>query len=182
MLFAVTSSFDVAFWFADQALNENEYLQPQKMHRLLYLSQAYYAIAYDGNKLMPSVFVADEMGPLEPTLYQAFSTGRPQVEVELFLPTEVEMYLTSIWRRFGHLSMDRLNKLTCDNNAYAVALRKGKRAEIPLESMIAAFTSVDKKDPVQKVTPGDKILVTQDGTPVKAQTWTPGAKPPGPKG
>ena len=39
---AVFSTFDVAFWFADTALNNNEYLQPQKLHRLLFLSQAYF--------------------------------------------------------------------------------------------------------------------------------------------
>ena len=30
----VSNAFDVAFWFADTALNENEYLQPQKLQRL----------------------------------------------------------------------------------------------------------------------------------------------------
>ena len=33
----VTNAFDIAFWFADTALNENEYLQPQKLQRLLFL-------------------------------------------------------------------------------------------------------------------------------------------------
>ncbi len=37
---AVESAFDVAFWFADVALNENEYLQPQKLHRLMFWPRA----------------------------------------------------------------------------------------------------------------------------------------------
>lgn len=175
-MFAVNSTFDVAFWFSDQALNENEYLQPQKLHRLLYLSQAHFAIAFEGSKLMPAVFVADELGPVEPTIYQAFSQGRPEVDVELFLPNEVEMFLSSIWRRFGHLDSNRLNKLTSDNNAFRIALRKGKRVEIPLEAMVAAFRKKAKNDPVASKF-GEKILVTQDGAPVTVKAWLPGTKP-----
>ena len=42
---AVQSSFDVAYWFFDRALNENEYIQPQKLHRLMFLAPAYFAVA-----------------------------------------------------------------------------------------------------------------------------------------
>lgn len=179
MTFAVKSTFDVAYWFADQALNENEYLQPQKMHRLLYLAQAFYAIAYGGNKLMPAVFVADEMGPIEPTIYQAFSRGRPDVEVELFLAPDVEMFLNSIWRRFGHLKPEQLAKMTIKNSAYSIALRKGPRTEILLESMVAAFKAdSEKKNPTvaKQFGDGHRVLRTQDGAPVKVKAWSPGEK------
>ncbi len=99
---AVESAFDVAFWFADMALNENEYLQPQKLHRLMFLAQAYYAVANSGRRLMPAVFVAEEFGPIEPTIYKAFSKGRPDVDVDLIMPEDVESFLRGIWRRFGH--------------------------------------------------------------------------------
>ena len=178
MPFIVNSTFDIAFWFSDQALNENEYLQPQKLHRLLYLSQAHYAVAFDGKKLMPALFVADELGPIEPTIYQAFSRGRPDVDVELFLPNDIEMFLVSIWRRYGHLDTGRLNKITCDNNAYSIALRKGKRVEIPLEAMIAAYKATPTKgNPTGNPIIGNKVLVTQDGAPVTVKAWVPGTKP-----
>lgn len=178
MTFAVQSTFDVAFWFADQALNENEYLQPQKMQRLLYLSQAFYAIAYGGKKLMPAVFIADEMGPVEPTIYQAFVRGRPEVEVELFLPADVEMFLNSIWRRFGHLKPEQINRFTNANTAYTIALKKGVRTEIPLEAMVAAFKQEnEKKDPATEQTlDGQRLMRTQDGSAVKVKSWLPGAK------
>jgi len=181
MTFAVNSTFDVAIWFADQALNENEYLQPQKMHRLLYLAQAFYAIAFDGRKLMPAVFVADEQGPLEPTVYHAFSRGRPDVDVELFLPTDIEMFLSSIWRRFGHLKPDQLARLTTSNTAYSIALRKGNRTEIQLDAMVTAFKAeTEKKD--SKVAKhfrdadGNRVMLTQSGDPVKVKSWLPGSK------
>ena len=69
----VENAFDIAFWFADTALNENEYLQPQKLQRLLFIAQAYYTVAFNGRKLMPAVFIAEEMGPIEPQhLYSVF--------------------------------------------------------------------------------------------------------------
>lgn len=176
MTFAINSTFDVAFWFSDQALNENEYLQPQKLHRLLYLSQAFYAIAYGGNKLMPSVFVADDMGPVEPTIYQAFTRGRPDVDVELFLPPELEIFLTSIWRRYGHLKTEQLARVTNTNAAYALAVRKGVRSEITLESMVSAFKAeTEKKNaPEPKVGEGGaRLMRTQDGAPVNVKSWSP---------
>lgn len=181
MTFAVNSTFDVAIWFADQALNENEYLQPLKMHRLLYLAQAFYAIAYDGRKLMPAVFVADEQGPIEPTVYHAFSRGRPDVDVELFLPADVELFLSSIWRRFGHLKPGQLTKLTTGNTAFSISLRKGNRTEIPLDAMITAFKAeTEKKDPTVsrhfRDTDGQRVMRTQSGAPVKVKAWLPGAK------
>ena len=131
----VKSAFDVAFWFADTALAENEYMQPQKLQRLLFVSQAYYAVAYPKRKLMPAVFVADEMGPVEPNVYAAFSKGRPDLDVELFLPHDVDTFLSSIWRRFGHYTIDRLNELTNETLAYKQARTRGDRAEIPIETM-----------------------------------------------
>ena len=86
----VSNAFDVAFFFVDMALSENTYLQPQKLQSLMFLSQSYYALAFEGRKLMPAVFVADERGPLEPNIYMAFSKGRPDLDVDYFLPPEVE--------------------------------------------------------------------------------------------
>ena len=52
---AVDSSFEVAFWFLDRAIEDGEYLQPQKLHRLLYLAQAYFGVLQNGLKLMPGM-------------------------------------------------------------------------------------------------------------------------------
>jgi uncharacterized phage-associated protein len=176
MSFASKSTIDIAFWFSDQALNENEYLQPQKLHRLLYLAQSFYAIAYDGKKLMPAVFVADDMGPIEPTIFQAFSRGRPDVDVELFLAPDVELFLTSIWRRFGHQKPEQLGRFTNNNAAYSLALRKGRGTEIPLPSMVSTFKAETEKkavNPVQSANPDARVLRTQDGAAVKVKAWAP---------
>ncbi len=106
---AVDSCFDVAFWLLDRALDDGEYLQPQKMHRLLYLAQAYYASAKHGAKLMPAVFVIGPEGPVEPNVYRAMERrGRPMVDT--IKPDEDAVHvLDSVWRQFGAKSVERLN-------------------------------------------------------------------------
>jgi uncharacterized phage-associated protein len=169
---AVDSSFDIAFWFSDIALEQNEYLQPQKLHRLLFLAQAYFSLAFGGQKLMPGVFVAEEIGPIEPNIYRAFAQGRPNIEAELFLSIDVESFLDNIWRRFGNLSADRLNKLCNETLAFKKALKAGKRTEITLESMMLSFTRADGTPAVDQVVK-PKILLTQEGKPVTVTRWKP---------
>ena len=171
----VKTAIDVAFWFADQALDSNEYLQPQKLQRLLFLSQAYFAVAYGGRKLMPAVFIADEMGPIEPNVFRAFSKGRPDVEVDLFIEPEVEMFLDSIWRRFGHHSPDRLTRMSKETMAYKQAFSRGKRAEIPLESMRLSFSRAQEAPALDQVV-RPKVLRSQEGKPVAVKSWVPGMK------
>lgn len=171
----VKSVFDVAFWFADMALDQNEYLQPQKLQRLMFLSQGYYAVFQNGAKLMPAVFVADELGPIEPNVFVAFSRGRPNFEADLFLPHEIEGFLDNVWRRFGHASIDRLNQITRGTDAYKQARAKGPRTEITLDAIRLSFVRGDKTPGVNQVIK-PKILVTQSGKPVQVKSWNPGAK------
>ncbi len=177
---AVDSTFDVAFWFADTALEQNEYLQPQKLHRLLYLAQAYYAAAFNGAKLMPATFVADGMGPLEPNVYRAFAKGRPDVEADLFLDPEVEMFLDGIWRRFGHHSAERLTRMVKKTVAFKQALKRGDRAEIGFESMLLSFARAEETPAVNQVI-RPKMVLTHTGKSVPVRAWVPAAAPKGAK-
>jgi len=172
---AVDSTFDVAFWFSDTALDRNEYLQPQKLHRLLFLSQGYFAVAFNGRKLMPAVFVAEEMGPIEPNIYRAFTRGRPSIDVEMFLPMEVETFLDNIWRRFGQISAERLTEMSKNSLAYRQARKRGRRAEISLESMRLSFTRADETPALDQVV-RPKIMRSQTGQPVTVTAWKPGLK------
>lgn len=170
---AVESVFDVAFWFVDTALNNNEYLQPQKLHRLLFLAQGYYAVTHKGRKLMPSVFVASEMGPIEPGLYAAFSKGRPDIEFNLFLPEGVEEFLDTIWRRFGHHSADRLTKMTKATPAYKEARQRGLRGEISIDAMHASFVRGEEMPAVNQIF-RPKVMRSHTGRPVTVKAWVPG--------
>ena len=173
MASAVDSSFEVAFWFMDQALNHNEYLQPQKLHRLLFLAQSYYAVAYAGKKLMPSVFVADELGPIEPNLFKAFSKGRPEMDLDPLPGQQVEMFLDSIWRRFGHHSVEHLTKMCKENTAYQNAYREGVRSEIKVSDMKEAFRKPDNAPDISQVV-RPKVMRSASGRPVAVKSWIPG--------
>jgi len=172
---AISTAFDAAFWFCDTALNENEYIQPQKLQRLLYLAQAYYGVLTSGRKLIPSVFVAVELGPIEPNIFRAFANGRPNIEAELFLEDDAEYLLSSIWRRFGHHSPERLSKLTKDNPAYLQAFSKGEGTEITLGAMVAAYAS-DGAAPGSGQVVKPKVLMSQTGRPVAVKAWVPPVK------
>lgn len=172
---AVNSAFDIAFWFLDTALNHNEYLQPQKLQRLMFLAQAYHLVAFEGKKLMPATFVADDLGPIEPNVFAAFSKGRPDVDVNLFIGPETEEFLASIWRRFGHLSTEKLTRVLKETEAYQRAYKRGRRAEISIDDMRLAFKRAQQTPGVGQVMK-PKVYRTQNGKAVTVKAWMPGAK------
>jgi len=170
----VNNAFDVAFFFADVALDQNEYLQPQKLQRLLFLAQAYYGVAFK-RKLMPAVFVADEMGPTEPNVHMAFSRGRPELDVELFLSHDTQDFLDRIWRRFGHMSVEQLTTMSKETSAYKKAIKRGPRAEMSWDEIRLSFARAENTPGVDLVVK-PKIMRTQSGRPVQVKTWVPGQK------
>ena len=159
---AVESSVDVAFWFVNRASAEDTYLQPQKLQRLLYLAQGFYAQENYGRKLMPATFVTHEFGPVEPNIFRIFESGRPMV-AEVPPPAEVDSFLERVWRRFGSHSVDRLTAVLTEQKPYRDAVAGGYGEEIPFAALTAAFEL--KEDDAQTVR-------TADGRRVKK--WVPG--------
>ena len=172
----VNSAFDIALYFTEKADLEHEYLQPQKLQGLLFLSQAYFCIAYKGQKLMPAIFVADDRGPIEPNIYVAFSNGQPNVDPPFALPNEVEVFLSSIWKRFGRMKTDQLATLTKGSIAYKNAKTRGLRGEILLEEMRISFGTGKENEEIKK-TSEVKLYRTQPGEAVSIKKWFPGIKP-----
>jgi uncharacterized phage-associated protein len=168
----VDSGVEIALWFSDQALHRNEYVQPQKLHKLLFLAQAYFAVAYGGRKLMPCCFVAEELGPIEPTIYKVFARGRPDVEPDIFLTEAAQEFLTSFWRRFGHFTPSKLARLTNGSDAYRQALARGRRAEISHDAMRLSFARSDVAPDVSQIV-RPKVLRTATGRPVTVRAWRP---------
>lgn len=196
---AVGSSFDVAYWLIDRALNDNEYLQPQKLHRLMFLAQAYFAVAYRGRMLMPAVFVADPFGPIEPNVFRACAIQRPPIEPAP-LPDAVTHFLDSVWRRFGHHAAEFLNKQVSNHPPYAEAYALGPGSEITVKAMMAFYgqkppaeasagasagapagasagTTVNTPPSVTQVM-RPRVMRSQSGKPVSVQKWMPSPKTP----
>ena len=158
---ATDSTIDVAIWLLDRASAEDSYLQPQKLQRLLYLAQGYYAREYYGRKLMPATFIVHDMGPVEPTVFRLFEAGRPQIGF-VAPPAEVKTFLEIVWRRFGGHTVDRLNALIGGQALYRETSSRGQGEEIPFDEMAAAFASKDD---------AAETVRTPDGRAVKK--WMP---------
>lgn len=177
MRFAVKSCLDVVFWFSDRALNENEYIQPQKLHRLLFLAQAYFSVAYPGRKLMPATFVSDAFGPVEPTVFHCFAYGRPHMIEGNPLTDDIAHFLDGIWRRFGQYTAEQLNRKLADHTPVADAMGKGAGEEIPLSAMVkfygaeAASRRGGAPAAAQVVRP--RLMRSQNGKAVAVTSWAP---------
>jgi uncharacterized phage-associated protein len=177
------SSFDAAQFFIQRAQLDGEYLQPPKLHRLLYLAQAYYAVAYNNRLLMPAIFVADIDGPVEPAVFRASELGRPKIE-DRKLPADVAHFLDSVWRRFGQHSTDYLTKMVAGHKPVKDAMNEGPRTIIPVAAMVAFYGKRPTQASVaQGVLPVSevirpKVVKSQTGKPVSVQKWIPGKSNP----
>ncbi|NKD84772.1 hypothetical protein HEQ63_01005 [Haematospirillum jordaniae] len=177
---ACDSVFDVAFWFLDRALEDGEYLQPQKMQRLLYLSQAYYGVLSRGQRLIPCLFLATVLGPVEPTSWRIFEGGRPSLAPHP-LPDDIQHFLNSIWRRFGSHGADYLARMIMAQPPFQDAVAIGKRCEISLESMVAYYgrsvSSASHNEgggaPALDQVVRPKVLRSHKGKPVSVTSWVP---------
>ncbi|CCG41028.1 Panacea domain-containing protein [Magnetospirillum molischianum] len=183
MTIAVKSCLDVVFRLSDMALNDREYIQPQKLHRLLYLAQAYYGVAYDGRKLMPATFVTDSFGPIEPTVFHLFAYGRPHMIEPYPLSDQVKHFLDSIWRRFGVLSADKLTAKVAEHPPVAMAMAKGLNVEITFAEMMTFYTAEaaarkagSRIDPLEQVV-RPRVMRSQSGKPVSVVSWKPKTVP-----
>ncbi|MSO98808.1 MAG: hypothetical protein EXR11_11425 [Rhodospirillaceae bacterium] len=190
---AVESGFEAAFWFLERAVADGEYLQPQKLQRLLFLAQAYFGVAHNGMKLMPATFVAAEEGPIEPTLFRSFARGKPIIDLS---PVEEKPshVMDSVWRQFGSLSADKLTKLVKRHPPYIDAYNVAPLTEISFDGMVAFYGDqgmVRKKSAEPSPYEGrpragfddapmavDKVLRAKvarnhDGKPVSVTRWSP---------
>ncbi len=182
---AVESCFEVACWFLDRAVDDGEYLQPQKLHRLMYLAQAYFGVLQGGAKLMPATFIASDDGPIEPTIFRAFARGRPAVDLKPVEETPRHI-LDSIWRQFGAHSTEHLNKLIKRHPPYADAYGAAPGTEIMFEGMVEFYgtqglgrkpqaATVDAPAAGKVLRP--KVMRNHSGKPVTAHRWTPKRAP-----
>ncbi len=182
---AVPSTFDVVIWLNDRALNDGEYLQPAKLHRLLFLAQAYYGAAFAGAKLAPATFVAEESGPVEPDVWRVYSSGRPYIE-NVPLPERVEQFLDSVWRRFGSYSADYLGDMLRGQPPFCDAFTRGTRSEIAFAEMVAFYGRPRPQEGKTAAVPAadevlrPRTLVTAEGKAVNVRRWAPkgGTKKP----
>lgn len=177
--------FDVAVWLTDRAMQDGEYLQPQKLHRIMYLAQAYYAAASKGQRLMPAIFITSTFGPIEPCTFRAFENGRPEIQVRS-IPDAQKHFLDSVWRRFGAHTVDYLNRMIGEHSPYLEAQMAGPRGEISLDSMVAFYGrqrsaaeeqgtggGATRTPPSVEQVMRPRVMRSHKGKPVNVHPWMP---------
>lgn len=173
MIPVTRSVFDVVYRLYDLALNDNEYLQPQKLHRLLYLAQAYYGATFEGRWLMPAVFLAEEAGPLEPNVYAALENGRPDVALKP-IDDRCRHFLDSLWRQFGHHTAEHLTMLLKNQPPYLEAYDRAPGSVISYKSMVAYFREArSPATPEPKKVLRPRVMRSHTGKPVSTSHWFP---------
>ena len=116
---------------------------------------------------MPAIFVAHEMGPIEPNIYRVFESGRPSMP-STPPPAVVENFLELMWRRFSHHTTEHLTSIIKSHDVYKIAFERGAGEEIAFEAIIEFFAAKDRKEP-------PKSVQTADGRTV--QKWVPSGRP-----
>lgn len=171
------SVFDVAEWFLDAALNDGEYLQPMKMQRLMYLCQGYYAALTGGKRFIPAVFLATEAGPVEPSSYRVYASGRPTLSYRL-MDRKTQSFLQTVWARFGAYSADYLGRLISTHAPYADAFAAGNMTEIDQNALTAYYAGEKGRD--ERIRSGEmsqtRVLRSQTGKAVAVKKWIPQKK------
>ena len=175
---ATASSFDVAIWLLERARAEDTYLQPRKLQCLLFLAQGHFAAANGGSKLMPSVFVCDHAGPMDPNVYRALEHGRPEIS-EMPLDEPAATFVAAIWQRYGTLDAAALDRLIAERGADELAVQQRDGSEIGIEAMQRMFASPPEpqSQPAARPTAQPRVMVSQSGRQVAVEKWVPGAAP-----
>jgi uncharacterized phage-associated protein len=170
----IATTFDVAIWFLERARAEDTYLQPRKLQSLLFLAQAHYAAGYNGRRLMPSVFVFDDGGPMDPNVYRAFENGRP-----IYTGTpigEAELaFLDAVWRRYRTADALRLDQVIASHGQGEPAIQRRDGSEITLAAMRRMF-GADRKTGRSAPASAPRVMRSHTGRKVTVKKWTPARK------
>ena len=177
---AARSTLDIALWFQARSESAGDTLSQRKLHLLLYVAQAHYAVEHDGQKLMPAVFLALDAGPLEPNIFQLFASGRCSLTGND--PSfAMETYLHEIWARYGRKTGEQILAIVARDGVWKAVLGRGPRLEIPHEALFRGYGGGGKAIPMEeRQTEGapaegvakPKEYWTLDGR--RAQKWVPG--------
>lgn len=172
---AAATSLDVAIWFLERARAEDTYLQPRKLQSLLFLSQAHYAGASNGRRLMPSVFVFDDGGPMDPNIYRVFENGRPDYSPAP-LADNVMGFLDAIWRRYRTADALRLDQVIAKHGKAEAPIQRRDGSEITLAAMRRMFGLPDAATPAGPTAGQPKVMRLHTGRKVTVKKWTPARK------
>lgn len=169
---ATDSSIDIAYWFFSRAEDDGIYLETEKLQHLLFLSQIHYALSYNMELLMPSLFLCDKTGFFEPNLNRMFAQGRPFMPRVKF-PSKINLFLEGVWQKYGSFTERKLSDLIRKNPAYAENYIPGASSIVSLKNIVDHFAAAKKQNANDAASDKrKKILLSQNG-PVVVTKWQP---------
>lgn len=120
--------------------------------------------------MMPSIFIMDDAGPLDPNLYLAFEHGRPSVS-EAPLSDDIMVFLDAIWRRYGIDDALQLDQLIGRMGASEPEIRLRDGSEVGLDVMQRVFKRQERKKATEP-----RVMKMYDGRSVTVSQWAPPRK------
>jgi len=168
---AIKSSIDVAYWFLARAEDEGLYLEDEKLHHLLFLTQVTYA-KDTMQMFMPCLFMCGEKGFFEPNIKTIFANGRPFMPKTKTDETQ-QIFLETVWNKYKQLSILQLNNIVMNTSLFNETYRKGVETVVSWNSLVdksREYGTIREDDSFVNKTP--KILFSQNG-PVLVSQWKP---------
>ncbi len=135
---AARSTFDILFWFQEQARQSGRAEDFAFLQKQLYFSQAVFAFLQNERKLMPATFLATDVGPIEPDVFTALDQG---LTLSSAVPPsqEVQEVLTFVWKICAEKTASELDLILSQDPAMRAAKSRGRNSEIDLKEMAGAY-------------------------------------------
>lgn len=162
---AAPSAFDVAYWFLQFAEKKQIFIEDEKLHHLLFLSQLIYMQRHGNEILFPSMFIATKKGFLEPNLLKVFAQGHPFMP-NIKIDEKISVFLEQIWDKYGNLPLLDLRSTVTQSQAFKSCYDEKNLIAVDMKQ-IADLFKLDKEQ-----APQSRIRMSQHG-PVMVSQWSP---------
>ena len=162
---AAPSVFDVAYWFLRSADNKNFFIEDEKLHHLLFLSQIIYLQNHGNEILFPSMFLVTEKGFIEPNILKIFANGHPYMP-HIKIDDKTAAFLEKIWNKYATLPLIELRSLITQSQAFLSSYDKNQVVALDMAKIAHLFTP--EKDNFSN----NRIRMSQRG-PVVVSQWQP---------
>ncbi len=175
----IDNSIDALTWFLLKSNASGIACGQKKIYALLYISQGYYSVATNGDKLIPSIFIAKPEGVFEPNLLKACKYFSTPPTIASMSPQAV-MFLESIWKKFSETDEKVLINMIKNSEPYIKAIQNAIGYEILFDDMFEFYKKSvkiptiipSKQENIAK--PAQSVMMkNENGKAVKTKAWQP---------
>ncbi len=168
---AVESAIDAAYWFLDKAEDEKCRLGESQVQNMLFMAQMLFALAYNREMLVPSMFICDENGFSEPNLNKVLAQGRPFMPKTKLSPRITE-FMEEIWKKYARIPAKELEFTVKNTPIYRETFKKDTKTLLDFKSIVESLNKNSKMVNSDEISERRKILLSQNG-PVVVSKWHP---------